>query len=77
MSDDHHHADLITHWAEQLRRTGGMDVAFATDEDLARHRRTAHNVADLLGRPVQTVARHGFLHIALADWGENPVSAWG
>jgi hypothetical protein len=75
MSDDRNDVDLVTRWAEQLRRTGGIDVAFATDEDLARYRRAARDLGRLLERPVQTVARYGFLHIALTDWGENPLEA--
>ena len=73
MDDDHDTADLAVQWAEQLRRTGGVQVRYTDDEALARYRRVGREAGELLQRPVQTVARRGVLHVALTDWGDNPL----
>ncbi|MCO6004178.1 hypothetical protein NE236_04230 [Actinoallomurus purpureus] len=73
MSHDQDHADLVSQWAEQLRRTGGVDVRYTDDDDLARYRRAGRDAGKLLDRPVQTVARHGIIHVSLTDWGDNPL----
>jgi hypothetical protein len=68
-------ADLAAQWADQLRRTGGVQVRYTNDEDLTRYRRTGHDAGKLLERSVQTVARDGVLHVTLTDWGENPLES--
>ncbi|MEV0398850.1 hypothetical protein [Actinoallomurus sp. NPDC050550] len=73
--DQDHAADLAAQWAEQLRRTGGLDARYTDDEELARYRRASRDAGKLLDRPVQTVARRGVLHVSLADWGDNPLEA--
>jgi hypothetical protein len=75
MAEEQDDRDLINQLAEQLRHTGGFNIAFATDQDLARYRRAAREIGTLLKRPVRTAARRGFLYIALADWGKNPLEA--
>jgi hypothetical protein len=57
----------------QLRRTEGLQIRNTDDETLARYRRTGRQADELLNRPVQTTTRHGILHIALTDWGHNPL----
>lgn len=73
MSDDSDKADLAAQWAEQLRRTGGVQIRYTDDEALARYRRAGREAGKLLDRPVQTHARRGILHVALTDWGNNPL----
>jgi hypothetical protein len=64
-------ADLAAQWADQLRRTGGVQIHYTDDQDLSRYRRAGREAGKLLQRPIETVARNGTLHIALADWGDN------
>jgi hypothetical protein len=71
--DDYDDAHLAAAWAERLRRTGGVDVRYHDDEDLARYRRAGREASKLLQRPMHTAARRGIPHVALTDWGDNPL----
>jgi hypothetical protein len=61
--------------ADALKRSGSISHPFSSDAERETLRRAGRRAGRMLNRPVHTTVIADRVHIAVTDWGDNPLEA--